>query len=377
METQEHVYYHAWNLATLTNAGLLGKIKKYYGSWEKAWIKTSDAALTRLSPKSQLAARKREISPAGTWEHFKKSSPNIQVILNEDASFPPLLREIHKAPQGIYVRGNYDAALAKTHTFLSVVGTRRPSVYGIIQTQKIIQYGAGYPIVIVSGLAHGIDTIAHETALLEKLPTWAVIGHGHLGLGSHQRDLIRMIEENGCTISEYPPECPAESFRFPERNRIIAGLSPLTLVTEAPIRSGANITAISARDENREVFALCADIDRIDCAGNLSLIEQHIATPLTSYHALVEALGLDGAQARQMQMDAHERSPQRFQDAAMNAIVDCMSYKSFTSVSEMMQAASISDITIILQKISLLELKGCIEKIGGNFRLKMSPMAKR
>ena len=358
-------YLHAWNLVTQTNYRILNIIYKLFGSFERAWYEITPSQLAQIS-KIDLIQRKQKISPQKEWEQFQKIQ-NIRFITYDNPDYPSQLAQLSNYPFGLYIRGNYDPHTAEKRTNLSVVGTRQPSPYGVVQTQKIIQHLRWYPVTIVSGLADGIDSIAHETALMENLPTWAVIGHGHHTLRESKHDLARaIIENNGCIMSEYPPGTPAEKFRFPERNRIIAGLSPVTLVTEAPEKSGANITAKIARDENREVFALCADIDRLDCQGNLQLIELHIATTLTSYQALIHGLNLND---QPEQPDTKQQLPlQHFTNENMNIVMREMSYKTSTSATELIEKTSIKDISEILQTLSLLEIEGLIEAVGGEYR---------
>lgn len=360
------IYLHAWNLVTSTSNRILRVIHEAFGSFERAWYEITPSQLAQLSKRIDLIARKQKIDPKKEWERFQKIQ-NIRFMTYDNPEYPSQLAQLSNYPFGLYIEGNYDAYIAEKRTNLSVVGTRQPSPYGMMQTQKIIQHLRWYPVTIVSGLADGIDSIAHETALLEQLDTWAVIGHGHHTLRESKHDLARaIIENNGCIMSEYPPDTPAEKFRFPERNRIIAGLSPVTLVTEAPEKSGANITAKIAREENREVFALCADIDRTDCQGNLQLIESHTATPLTSYQALLHALKFDH------HTDKHDReqqlSLQHFTNENMNIIMREVSYKTSISPTELIEKTSIKDISEVLQTLSLLEIEGLIESVGGEYR---------
>ncbi len=360
------IYLHAWNLVTITNQRILSVIHKTFGSFERAWYEITPWQLAQLSKRIDLIVRKQKIHPEKEWERFQKIQ-NIRFITHDSAEYPSQLAQLSNYPFGLYIKGNYNAGTAEKRKNLSVVGTRQPSPYGMVQTQKIIQHLRWYPVTIVSGLADGIDSIAHETALLEQLDTWAVIGHGHHALRESKHDLARaIIENNGCIMSEYPPGTPAEKFRFPERNRIIAGLSPVTVVTEAPEKSGANITAKIAREENREVFALCADIDRVDCQGNLQLIESHTATPLTSYQALIHGLHL--SQGSEPHGIEQQLPLQHFTNENMNIIMREVSYKSSISPTELIEKTSIKDISEVLQTLSLLEIEGLIESVGGEYR---------
>lgn len=346
---RETIYLHAWNVATHASYATLKKLYKAYGSFERAW---------------QMC--KQNIDPLEEWKKFQTSYPQLRLISYRDQDYPPLLKQLLRAPLSLYIQGNFDTSLIGTHALLSVVGTRRPSPYGQLQTQRMVQYLAPYRVIIISGLADGVDSLAHETALLESLPTWAVIGHGHAYLRETKADLAQQILKNGCIISEYPPETPPERFRFPERNRIIAGLSTVTVVTEAPQKSGANITAKIAREENRDVFAITSDIDRFECQGNLDLIEQNIATPLTSYSMLLHALNLQ--ETTRLQRKAEYFT---FKDPVLNALAEALDYKHPTTITEIMQRGKIRDISLILEKLTILEIDGFVESIGGGYRLKL------
>ncbi len=355
-ESHEAIYLHAWNLVTHASYATLKKLYERYGGFEKAW---------HAMPPSQL-------DPHAEWKKFQTQYPEMTLMTYDDSVYPMLLKQLKKAPFSLYIQGEHgphrSANWPSVFTNLSIVGTRRPSPYGTLQTQKIVQELSLYPVVIVSGLAKGVDTLAHETALLEGLPTWAVIGHGHDYLPEQQHDLVNQILKNGCIMSEYPPSTPPEKFRYPERNRIIAGLSPITVVTEAPQSSGANITAKLAREEDREVFALCADIDRRACQGNLDLIEQHIATPLTSYKVLLETLGM-----REPMRERSKRSrpspSHTLRDPIMQSIVNVLNYKSITTFTEIIDATHLRNIPELLEKLTLLEIDGIVSMIGGGYML--------
>jgi len=179
--------------------------------------------------------------------------------------YPAGLREIPKVPEEMYLIGEMpDSASGEPssaeYIYLAVVGTRKFSGYGKEACEKIIGGLAGYPFAIVSGLALGIDAIAHRAALDAGLKTIAIPGSGLDFSVLHPRTNHRLakeiIESGGALLSEFDWEEPAGLHTFPQRNRIIAGISRATLVVEAPERSGALITANFALDFNRDVFAV-------------------------------------------------------------------------------------------------------------------------
>lgn len=197
-------------------------------------------------------------------------------IKKEDKVYPRLLKEIHKPPEILFARGNLE--LLNKDNSLAVVGTRKCSEYGKSTTKSIIQDLSLYDIVIVSGLALGIDAVAHRSALENNIPTTAVLG-GSVDdssiYPSINRSLAkRILENNGLIISEYPKGSSTFPSNFLERNRIIAGLSKGTLVIEAPVRSGALSTARHAYEENRSVYAVPGNIDSYISDGTNHLIKQ-------------------------------------------------------------------------------------------------------
>ena len=200
----------------------------------------------------------------------------IQVIKRSDKEYPTLLKEVNKPPALLYVRGNIELLNGKMG--LAIVGTRKCSTYGKSTTKNIIQDLAIYDIVIVSGLALGIDTEAHRNALENNLPTIAVLG-GSVDDESiypqHNKGLAtKILENNGLIISEYKKGTETFPSNFLERNRIIAGITQGTLVVEAPKKSGALSTARHALEANRSVFAIPGNIDSHISEGANYLIQQ-------------------------------------------------------------------------------------------------------
>jgi DNA processing protein len=200
----------------------------------------------------------------------------IQLISIFDDSYPPLLREITDPPFLLYARGN-TAILSDANT-LSIVGTRKPSRYGIDVTQSLTQEVARAGIIIVSGLALGLDGQAHQATLEAHGKTIAVLGNGLadncIAPRSHLRLMRAIIDQGGCIVSEFPPETQASTGTFPLRNRIIAGISPATLIVEATRKSGTLITARLALDYNRDVLAIPGSIFSQLSEGSHSLIQE-------------------------------------------------------------------------------------------------------
>jgi len=198
----------------------------------------------------------------------------IKKISIDDKNYPVLLRKIKDAPKIIYYRGR---VLAKENCF-AVVGARLCSSYGKEAAFEIVGELAGAGLTIVSGLAPGIDTISHQATIERGGRTIAVLGTGLDEKSIYPQTNLKLaekiLETGGCLLSEYPPGTRGTKFTFPQRNRIISGLSLGTLVIEAKIKSGALITADWAKSQKRKIFAVPGSIHSLNSRGCHYLIKQ-------------------------------------------------------------------------------------------------------
>lgn len=205
---------------------------------------------------------------------------------------PERLKEIPDAPETLHLRGTLPP---EEYAWLAVVGSRKASSYGKRVCQTLIQELAGTNTVIVSGLAIGMDGIAHAAALEAGLPTVAVPGSGLsdtvLYPSMHRELARRILKADGALLSEFPPDHKPHPHNFPQRNRIMAGLSDAVLVVEAAERSGSLITARLATDYNRDVLAVPGDVFSSTASGTNRLISDG-AVPALDAHAICETLGI-------------------------------------------------------------------------------------
>ncbi|HEY7562559.1 MAG TPA: DNA-processing protein DprA [Gaiellaceae bacterium] len=209
------------------------------------------------------------------------------------AGYPPLLAELYDPPARLYVRGESAAVLERDS--VAIVGARSCSSYGAQVARMLARELAAAGLVVVSGLARGIDGEAHRGALAGGGLTVAVLGCGiDRDYPRAHAELARRITSSGAVVSEYPPGVEPAPWQFPARNRIIAGLTRATVVVEARRRSGALITADFALELGREVFAVPGEITSGLSAGTNDLIRQG-ATPLLAPDDVLEALGLERA----------------------------------------------------------------------------------
>lgn len=205
-------------------------------------------------------------------EYEKLIREGIAIITIQDEQYPKLLKEIYAPPSLLYTRGN----LIHDELSLAIIGTRDNSLYGKQVTQEFTETLSKSGITIVSGLAKGIDTVAHQICVKNKYRTIAVAGSGIDNQSiypSINRSLAKQIEQSGAVVSEYPLGTLPVKQNFPRRNRIISGLCVGVLVIEAPEESGALITARYALEQNREVFAIPGPIYSVNSRGTHTLIQ--------------------------------------------------------------------------------------------------------
>jgi DNA processing protein len=208
-------------------------------------------------------------------------------------SLPPLLRAIHDPPRQLFTRGSADVSLL-ARPAVAIVGARACSPYGAQVARMLGRELAGAGVVVVSGLARGIDAEAHRGALETDGHTVAVLGCGiDRDYPAAHAQLARSIRERSLVVSEYEEGVDPAPWRFPARNRIIAGLCLATIVVEARERSGALITADFALEEGREVFAVPGEITSALSAGTNALLRLG-ATPLAAVGDVLDSLGLEG-----------------------------------------------------------------------------------
>ncbi len=214
---------------------------------------------------------------------------SIEVLTWEDEAYPPYLKEIDQPPPVLYYRGT---VLPEDDLAVAIVGTRNVTAYGKQLTKDTATYLTANGITVVSGLARGVDAIAHQTALEQGGRTFAVLGSGvDVIYPPEHRTLAESIVAHGALISDYPPGTQPDGVNFPPRNRIISGLSRGTVVIEAGEKSGALITAKFSIDQGREVFAAPGSVLSPMSRGTNNLLAAG-AVPLTSPTVILKNLNI-------------------------------------------------------------------------------------
>jgi len=328
---------------------------EHFGSLQPAWKATeSELKQAGLDSRSidNLLLLRPKISLDAEIEKLERYK--VTALTCEDTSYPPRLREIYDYPPVLYVRGNI---LSQDETLLAVVGTRRPTIYGRQVTEEIVADLARSKVTIVSGLARGIDSIAHRATLDAGGKTIAVFASGlDIVYPAENAKLAQAIMEQGALVSEYPLGTRPKAERFPLRNRIMSGLSAGVLVVEAGERSGALITALQAVEQNREVFAIPGSILSPASKGTNRLILEG-AKLVRSCSDVLEELNLSIAAPQQLEIK--EFSPA---NKAESAILKQLTHEP-SHIDEICRRSGLA-MPEASSTLAILELKGMAKQVG-------------
>ena len=276
----------------------------------------------------------------------------MNVFLFKDKNYPELLKKISNPPSELYFNGN----LGRKEKYpLAVVGTRKISDYGRQVTEYFVKILAQAGVTIISGLALGVDGLAHKTALQAKGRTIAVLGSGldNIYPTTHKKLAQDIIDSGGAVVSEYPPETPIYKGNFPARNRIISGLSLGVLVIEAPQKSGALITAIQAIKQDRKVFVIPARIYDKNSVGSNDLLKKG-AQAVMSPEDILKSLGIKSSFIKKKKIS--DLSPQENQ---LLGFLD----KEAISIDDLVEKSNLPAHKIVAL-LTEMEIKGVIKSLG-------------
>ena len=326
-----------------------------FGDAESAWRASPDELRAiGLHPKliANLVKARKDISLDQVWDKIQKFG--ISVLTWEDPGYPERLKEITPSPPVLYLRGKLEA---DDQWAVSIVGTRRITSYGRQMAAKIATRLSQAGITVVSGLARGVDGIAHKSTLEQGGRTLAVLGSGvdRIYPPDH-RQLAAQIMDRGALISDYPPGTPPEASNFPPRNRIISGLSMATVVVEAGRRSGALITAEFAVEQGREVFAVPGNVLSPQSKGTNRLIQEG-ARILLDPQEILEVLDLTRVTEQSV---ARAVLPENATEAELFGV---LSHEPL-HVDEIRSQTHLS-IEEVTSTLALMELKGMVRQVGG------------
>jgi DNA processing protein len=331
---------------------LLDHFEEAGRAWHATEIELRAAGLDARSIESLIYTRQR-LSLEDELARVEKQGASV--ITWEDKRYPPRLLQIHDAPLLLYVKGEI---LPEDEWAVAVVGTRAATKYGRQMVEEIAGDLARSGITVVSGLARGIDSLAHRAALRAGGRTMSVLGSGiDIIYPSEHEDLARKIIEKGAIITEYPLGTKPEAGNFPPRNRIISGVSLGTLVVEAGKRSGALITADFALEQGREVFALPGTATSGKSEGTNRLIQEGAAKLVLSADDILEELNLTLVERhREVRtvVPGDEKEAEILRHLSAEPVhVDEIGQRTSLPISE------------VTSTLTMMELKGMVRQVGG------------
>lgn len=351
-------YWCAFSRLTKTSYVFVNRVYEYFGSIELAWhAQAYDLWKIPNIQKKQIESfleERKNIIPDECIEYINKKG--ITFIHPEDERYPYLLRHIDNQPTGLFVLG--DLSTCNLDKTLAVVGSRRASENSKHILRNILSGFANTDICIVSGLAEGIDTVAHKTAIENNLKTIAVIGCGFDKIYPKSNiGLFNNIKEgNGAIITEYWPDTDAISWHFPVRNRIVSGLSKGVLVAEAAMKSGAMITARLALEQGKELMCIPGLISNPNTEGIYHLLKNGAAL-ITNTQDILDALNWT------INISKNTNTNNQNLTKKEQLIINCIKKDSLT-IDELIIKTNlnINDLMVILTK---LELNGIISQTNG------------
>ncbi len=299
-----------------------------------AQLKLPRAAMEQLSNRGVLAAAEKEA-------RFVEQH-DIEVLDCLDEQYPARLEELGDSPVVLYKRGNGDLSPQRT---VAIVGTRKPTSHGIVAAERIVEDLQAYGACIVSGLAYGVDIVAHRAALTRGLPTYGVLAHGlgEIYPSSHKATAIEMLE-TGALVTEYPSGMRSRREFFPQRNRVIAGLADAVIVVESAVEGGSMITAKLCEGYNRALFAVPGRLTDPMSQGCNLLIRSQRASLIESGKDIAFHLGWDrdgrpaAVPTKQLSLESFtdiERSVVTLLQQEVNLDIDTISYRASLDCSQL------------------------------------------
>lgn len=348
-------YWVGFNLMPGIGRAKFSKLEGYFGDLEKAWnAGSAELRSAGLDTKSveTILAKRSQISLDAELERLERYK--IKVLTWNDPAYPPKLREIYDVPPVLYVRGTL---APEDEWSVAVVGTRRATVYGREVTQRIVSDLARSKITIVSGLARGVDSVAHRAALEAGGRTIAVFACGlDMVYPADNLKLAQLIMEHGALVSDYPLGTKPKAENFPRRNRIMSGLSLGVLVVEAGESSGALITANLGLEQNREVFAIPGSILSPASRGTNRLIQDG-AKLVRNAQDILEELNLTMIP---QQLEMKELIPA---NEVESLLLNHLSQEP-THIDEVRRRSGLP-IATVSSTLAMMELKGMVRQVGG------------
>ncbi len=353
-------YWLAFTLVKGIGAVRLKALLDYFGCLDDAWAAPIEALRAAGMPAKvieNLLRTRKDVHPEQVLERTQRMGITTLTWLDED--YPRRLRDIDQPPPVLYIKG---AITVEDDWSVAVVGTRNVTTYGRKVTEELSAFLSHNKITVVSGLARGVDRIAHESALKQGGRTLAVLGSGVDNIyPPEHRGLAERITQQGAVISDYPPGTPPDGVNFPPRNRIISGLSMASVIIEAGETSGALITATFSVNQGREVFAVPGSIYAPQSKGANRLIRDG-AHPLLRFEEILEILDLGKVQEYRAAKQMLPADP--IEAGLLQILAD--------EPQHVDEICAISGLPIekVSATLTLMELKGMVRQAGGmNFSI--------
>jgi DNA processing protein len=348
-------YWAAWNLVKGIGAVRFRTLLNAFGDPKSAW-EASPEALRKAGLSEKLTTNvvklRAQVAVDKVWEQIQSKA--IQVLTWDDEAYPHRLREIDQPPPVLYLRGSL---LPEDEWAVAIVGTRRVTAYGRQVTEELASVLARNGVTVISGLARGVDSIAHQSALNAGGRTIAVMGTGVEQIyPPENRRLADQILQQGALLSDYPLGTPPDGVNFPPRNRIISGLALAVVVVEAGLTSGALITASFAAEQGRDVFAIPGNINAPQSLGTNRLIQDG-AIPLLNPQQVLQALNLT-------MLTEHRTARQVLPTDPIEKQVYQVLSSEPLHVDEIRMRANMP-IEQVSATLALMELKGMVRQVGG------------
>ena len=347
----------------------------------QAILEATDAELEDAGCSARHIARLRDPKYKATDRQVAwVENHGVRLIFQQSDAYPPLLREISDAPPLLFVRGQWDAAQPS----VGMVGSRHATPYGKATAERLAKELAERGLLIVSGGAVGIDAASHRGALAGGGPTLAALGCGlDVDYPKENRALFEQIRAQGALISEYPLGAQPETWRFPNRNRLISGMALGVIVVEAPIKSGALITSRTAAEQGRPVMTVPGNIDRPASVGS-NLLLRDGATPILETDDALHCLGLMTLPARREhqsvlpldsdasdspEISASQKAPPPHLTETQIRLLDGLS-QTPRHIDHLAQAAGLNAVQAGVE-IFFLEMNGLARKLPGNAYIRL------
>ncbi len=363
MYSEEHLYSIALRESSLIGDINFYKLVRTFGSAKAAWQHAGKEY------KKLDGFGKKMISDIGNTDHLRFAEEelkfceknHISISLRHLNGLPPLLNECDDAPAILYRKGNFDNSLEK----VSIVGTRNITAYGKQFIHDFFEANKACRFVSVSGLALGVDKEVHEQSLHHQIPTIGVLAHGfHTLYPSKNKKLAeKILEEGGCLLTEFNSSRKPDRENFIQRNRIVAGISPATIVVETAFGGGSISTATYANLYNREVYALPGKITDKQSQGCNHLIFQHKASAISTIRDLADQLGFNKPKTKTEELFPYSEITVQFTEN-QKKVFDAIFENPQISLDDLADKISLSSHKI-LPVILELELLGKVKSFSG------------